>query len=80
MALNTTISLLEPTPETQKPKERPVEFEAQPEEAPAPFAGKPREELTLEKKEIQRVLEEGRLLNGVFVWRGLKGEELSSFL
>ncbi len=71
MALNTTISLLEPTPEAQKPKERPVEFEAQPEEAPASFVEEAREELPLEKKEIQHVLEEGRLLNGVFgvAWR-----------
>ncbi len=53
-------SFVEPTPEAEKTKERPLEFEAMPEEAPAPLAKGVIEEPPLERREVEVALGEGR--------------------
>ncbi len=58
--LTDLIHFVEPTPEAEKPKERPLEFEAMPEEAPAPLKEGVTEELPLQRKEVEVAFEEGR--------------------
>ncbi len=56
----TDTSFVEPTPEAEKPKERPLEFETTSKEGPAPLAEGATEELPLQRKEVEVVLDEGR--------------------
>ncbi len=52
----------EPSPEKEVEKKRPVESEVQPEEAPAPFepTADVTEEVSLVRKKVEAVTEEGK--------------------